>query len=156
MLCYIFTTDIRWLMMLEGTCSSAGQLTTLTLLPSHEKSMSFNCAPLLGHTQQLLYQKWSRNFWTLGPVPKTRVHTVVHDDVLNTVAGIEQCGLPSNSCAIHTLQLAIKGCILAQCSVSDILARCQKIVGHYKHSHLAVERLQYIKCQLSLPNYKFM
>ena len=37
-----------------------------------------------------------------------------------------------------------------------MLARCRKIVGHYKHSHLAVERLQAIQRQLSLPNHKLM
>ena len=29
--------------------------------------------------------------------------------------------------------------------VSEMLARCRKIVGHYKHSHLAEERLQNIQ-----------
>ena len=46
-----------------------------------------------------------------------------------------------------------KDCVLAQRSVSDMLARCCKIVGHYKHSHLAAERLQDI---LSLPYDKLM
>ena len=86
-------------------------------------------------------------------VPKTRVHTVVLDNATNIVAGVEQCGLPSIGCVIHTLQLIIKDCRLAQCSVSDMLARCWKIVGHYKHSHLVVERLQGIQC---LPNHKPM
>ena len=34
------------------------------------------------------------------------------DNAANMVAGIEQCGLPSIGCAIHTLQLVIKDCIL--------------------------------------------
>lgn len=89
-------------------------------------------------------------------IPKTRVHTVVRDNAANMVAGIEQCGLPAISCAIHTLQLVIKDRILAQCSISDMLARCRKIVGHYKHSHLAVERLQAIQRQLSLPDHKLI
>ena len=89
-------------------------------------------------------------------VPKTRVHTVVRDNTANMVAGIEQCSLPAIGCAIHTLQLVIKDCILCQCSVSDMLARCQKMVGHYKHSHLAVERLQAIQRQLSLPDHKLV
>ena len=83
----------------------------------------------------------------------TRVHTVVHDNAANMVAGIKQFGLPSIGCAIHTLQLVIKDCILTQYSVSDMFARCRKIVGHYKHLHLAVERLQDIQCQLGLPNH---
>ena len=45
---------------------------------------------------------------------------------------------------------------MAQRSVSDMLVRCRKIVGHYKHSHLAVERLQDIQRELGLPNHKLM
>ena len=82
-------------------------------------------------------------------IPKSRVYTVVHDIAANMVAGIEQCGLAAIGCAIHILQLVIKDCILAQHSVSDMLSRCRKIVGHYKHSHLAVERLQAIQRQLT-------
>ena len=41
-----------------------------------------------------------------------------------------------------------KDCVLAQRSVSDMLARYCKIVGHCKHSYLAAEKLQDI---LSLP-----
>ena len=57
---------------------------------------------------------------------------------------------------IHILQLVIKHCILAQNSVSGMLSRYPKIVGHYKYSNLAVERLQDIHCQHSLPNHKLM
>ena len=49
-----------------------------------------------------------------------------------------------------------KDCVLAQRSVSDMLGRCRKIVGHYKHSHLAAERLQDIQHQFSLPYDKLM
>ena len=37
-----------------------------------------------------------------------------------------------------------------------MLARCCKIVDHYKHSYLAVERLQAIQRQLSLPDHKLI
>ena len=49
-----------------------------------------------------------------------------------------------------------KDCVLAQCSVSDMLAKHRKIVGHCKHSHLAAERLQDIQRQFSLPYDKLM
>ena len=52
--------------------------------------------------------------------------------------------------------VVIKDCIWCQRSVSDMLARCRKIVGYYKHSHLAVERLQAIQRQLSLPDHKLV
>ena len=62
----------------------------------------------------------------------TRVHTFMRDNAANMVAGIKQYGLPSIICAMHTLQLVTKDCILAQHSVSDMLVRYRKIVGHYK------------------------
>lgn len=43
-----------------------------------------------------------------------------------------------------------------QHSLSDMLVRCQKVVGHYKHSHLAVERLQDIQHQLDLHGHKLI
>ena len=59
-------------------------------------------------------------------------------------------------CTIHTLQLVIKDCIMTQRVVNDILARCRRIVGYFKHSHLAVERLRSIQKQLNLPDHRLM
>ena len=45
---------------------------------------------------------------------------------------------------------------MTQRAVIDMLARCRKIVGHFKHSHLAVERLNSIQKQLNLPEHKLV
>ena len=45
---------------------------------------------------------------------------------------------------------------MVQRTVIDMLARCRKIVGHFKHSSLAYECLHNIKHQLSLPKHKLM
>ena len=122
---------------------------------TREESVLHVC-PFAGSHTAIAISEMITKLLASWKVPKTRVHTVVRDNAANMVAGIEQCGLPSIGCAIHTLQLVIKDCILAQRSVSDMLARCRKIVGHYKHSHLAVERLQAIQRQLSLPDHKLI
>ena len=89
-------------------------------------------------------------------IEKTRVHVVVRDNATNMVAGIQKAELSAIGCTIHTLQLVIKDCIMTQRVVNDILARCRRIVGHFKHSHLAVERLRSIQKQLNLPYHRLM
>ena len=89
-------------------------------------------------------------------IEKTRVHVVVRDNAANMVAGIQKAELSAIGCTIHTLQLVIKDCIMTQRVVNDILARCRRIVGHFKHSHLAVERLRSIQKQLNLPDHRLM
>ena len=89
-------------------------------------------------------------------IEKSRVHAVVRDNAANMVAGIKKTELPAIGCIIHTLQLVIKDCIMTQRAVIDMLARSRKIVGHFKHSHLAVERLHSIQKQLNLPEHRLM
>ena len=72
------------------------------------------------------------------------------------VAGIRKCGLAAVGCTIHTLQLVVKDSILVQRSVIDMPARCRKIVGHFKHSSLAIGHLHSIQHQLSLAEHKLM
>ena len=72
------------------------------------------------------------------------------------VAGIEKSELPAIGCTIHTLQLVIKDCIMTQRAVIDMLARSRKIVGHFKHSHLAMERLNTIQKRLNLPEHRLV
>ena len=64
--------------------------------------------------------------------------------------------LPAIGCTMHTLQLDIKDCIMTQRAVIDMLARCRRIIGHFKHSYLAVKRLCSIQKQLNLPDHRLM
>ena len=80
-----------------------------------------------------LLNKWS--------IDKSRVQAIVRDNTANMVAGIRQCGLLAISCTIHTLQLVVEDSILVQRSVIDMLARCRKIVGHFKHSSFAIFKM---------------
>ena len=69
-------------------------------------------------------------------IEKTRVDAVVRDNAANMVAGIEKTD--AIGCTIYTLQLVIKDCIMTQHAVINMLARRRRIVGHFKHSHLAL------------------
>ena len=84
------------------------------------------------------------------------MHVVIRDNAANMVAGIRECELPAIDCAIHTLQLVVKDSIMIQRTVIDMLARCRKLVGHFKHSSLAYQHLHNIQSQLSLPEHKLI
>ena len=99
-------------------------------------------AEAISETITKLLDSWS--------IEKSRVHIVVRDNAAYMVAGIEKSDLPAIGCTIYTLQLVIKDCIMTQRAVIDMLAKCRKIVGHFKHSHLAVEHLKSIQKQLNL------
>ena len=73
---------------------------------------------------------------------------VLRDNASNMVNAFQQADIPSLGCVLHTLQLAIKDCIFDQRVVSDSLAVCRRLVGHFKHSALASQRLADIQRQL--------
>lgn len=60
------------------------------------------------------------------------------------------------SCFIHTLQLVIHDAILSQRTVSDIVAKCRKIVLHFNHSAIACTKLKTIQESLKLPVHKMI
>lgn len=59
-------------------------------------------------------------------------------------------GVRSLSCFAHTLQLVGNEGLLSQRSVSDTIANCRQIVGHFKHSPLAYSRLHDIQLQMQM------
>ena len=58
---------------------------------------------------------------------------------------------PDLGCFAHILQLIIHDGVLTQRAVTDVLANCRKIVGHFKHSPLAYCRLKEIQQSLEIP-----
>ena len=57
-------------------------------------------------------------------------------------------------CFAHTLQLVINDGILSQRVVIDLLAICRQIVGHFKRSPLAYDRLKLIQDRLRLKKHR--
>ena len=81
-------------------------------------------------------------------IPKDSCHLVLHDNVANMVRAFQHADIPSLGCSLHILQLAIHDCIFDQRAVSDALAVCRRLVGHFKHSALASHRLKEIQQEL--------
>ena len=76
---------------------------------------------------------------------------MVRDNGSNFVAGLRDAGIPNIPCLAHTLQLVVKDGCLAQPAVVDLTAKARKLVGHYKHSNIALQSLLKIQEQLGLP-----
>jgi len=71
----------------------------------------------------------------------SKVHAIVRDNRTNFVAGLRDAGLQSIPFLAHTLQLVVKDGCLAQPAVVELTAKARKLVGHYKHSNVALQSL---------------
>ena len=67
-------------------------------------------------------------------IKKECVHLVLRDNATNMNKAMRDAGLTSYGCFAHSLQLVVNDGILSQRSVSDLLAICRQIMGHFKRS----------------------
>ncbi|KAL0192345.1 hypothetical protein M9458_010641, partial [Cirrhinus mrigala] len=84
-------------------------------------------------------------------ISKSRVHVILRDNASNMKKAMDEMGVSSLGCFAHSLQLVVHEGLLSQRSVSDALANCRKIIGHFKHSPLATTRLEDIQKDLKMP-----
>ncbi|XP_057192592.1 zinc finger BED domain-containing protein 4-like [Triplophysa rosa] len=84
-------------------------------------------------------------------ISKSRVHVILRDNTRNMKKAMAEMGVSSLGCFAHSLQLVVHEGLLSQRSVSDALANCRKIIGHFKHSPLATTRLEDIQKDLKMP-----
>ncbi|XP_077315557.1 max-like protein X isoform X1 [Lithobates pipiens] len=84
-------------------------------------------------------------------IEKSKVHLIVRDNARNMAKAMEDSELKSIPCMAHTLQLAVNEGLLSQRTISDIVSKGRKIVGHFKHSPLAYSRLQALQIQFGMP-----
>ena len=61
---------------------------------------------------------------------------------------MKDADLNSFGCFAHSLQLVVHDGVLSQRAVSDLLAVCRYIVGHFKRSTKAIQQ------NLSIPNHR--
>ncbi len=54
---------------------------------------------------------------------------------------VDDMGVLSMRCVVHSLQLVVHEGLLSQRSITDTLVKARKIVGHFKHSPLACSHL---------------
>ena len=83
-------------------------------------------------------------------IPLTKVHVILRDNASNMKKAMATMGMRSLGCFAHTLQLVVNEGLLSQRSVSDAIASCRQIVGHFKHSPLAYSRLRDIQLQMQM------
>jgi len=106
-----------------------------------------NCEEFGGrHTADRIAVKFQSllDVWELTNV----IHVVLRDNAANMAKAFVDANLNSIRCALHTLQLAVHDCILDQRAVSDGLAACRRLVGHFKHSAVASQRLADLQREL--------
>ena len=86
-------------------------------------------------------------------IDKPKVHVVLRDNASNMDKAMRDAGLKSYGCFAHTLQLVVNDGVLSQKSVSDLLAVCRQIVGHFKRSIVPYNKLNEIQRRLNLPEH---
>lgn len=71
-----------------------------------------------------------------------QVHLILRDNAANMMKAMADAKFPDLGCFEHTLQLIVHDGVLSQRAVIDIIAICQRIVGHSKRSPLALEKFK--------------
>lgn len=114
---------------------------TLTTHEFEERHTAGNIAEHLGN---------SFVYWGI----ENKINAVVTDNALNIVNAVshlnvmEKCGL---TCSAHTLQLAVNIALNSE-DIKSITGKASKIVGHFKHSVIAMKSLEKTQEQLGKPN----
>ncbi|KAM3843239.1 zinc finger BED domain-containing protein 4-like [Diretmus argenteus] len=90
-----------------------------------------------------MLQRWN--------IKKEMVHVVLRDNAANMAKAMRDHNVESLGCMAHTLQLAVGEAVLAQRAVIDCVAIGRKICGHFKHSQVALTKLQELMSDLKIP-----
>ena len=85
-------------------------------------------------------------------IPEEFIVAPVHDNASNITSAARELGWESLPCVAHTLQLSVnKGLSISQ--ISRVSPVCRKLVGHFKHSTLAMAALKEKQEQLNLDKH---
>lgn len=95
----------------------------------------------VAHDLQAVVEKWEL---------ESKVAGCTTDNARNMVAALALLPWPRVPCIAHTLQLAVKEGLKVP-AVVQVLGRCRKIVGHFKHSYVASRALEAAQDRLKLP-----
>lgn len=132
--CDTWTTD--------NTTESYFGLTAHWLSESFQRnSYVLNCTKFEGsHTAVNLLSTFDKAivYWN---IPREKCHLVLGDNAANNSKCFRDGQIPSVGCCAHTIQLCVHDGLLSQRYVSDIVNAGHKIVGHFKHSSSATDRL---------------
>ena len=89
-------------------------------------------------------------------IPLAKVHLVLRDNGRNISEAVKEPAVATITCLAHTLQLVIKDALFVQKSVEDVLSIARSVVGHFKHSSTAEERLHDLQRTLKLPEHQLV
>jgi hypothetical protein len=144
----------------EWSADNAPGVALLTLT-AHWIDQNFNrCYAMLhaqnleaAHTGEYLAQVTTDMLagWNLR---KDRVQYVLRDNAVAMVKAMTVANLPHTGCMAHTLQLAVKDALQVQRGVENVIALGRRIVGHFKHSTLAYNRLATFQKVHQLPEHR--
>lgn len=86
---------------------------------------------------------------------KDKIVTVVSDNGANIKNAInEHLCKHHHPCVAHTLNLSVNEAISSNKEFLDVLKKCRTLVGHFKHSVLASEKLRQLQIQMGLSQLK--
>jgi hypothetical protein len=115
-----------------------------------------HCQPFYGkHTAVNIEKAWG-DMMENWAIDKNRCHAVVSDSAANMRRTFQDLTLERAPCFAHSIQLALKDGLLAQRVVIDTTAVVRGLVGHFKHSSSATDRLHEIQNELQLPMHKLI
>ena len=84
-----------------------------------------------------------------------KILAYVTDNAKNMVKAIGLLETNHIRCAAHSLQLGITKAMKLK-EIEELLTKCRKIVGHFKHSSLAKSKLKHAQVHYELPNLKLV
>lgn len=149
-----FSTD-TW--TTDNTTESYFGLTAHWLNEKFERSSYvLQCAKFTGqHTAENLLSTFERALdkWNIS---REKVHVVLRDNAANITKCFREGNIASVGCFAHTVQLCVNEGVLKQRSVLDIVKSAHKIVGHFKHSSSATDRLRSLQAELNLPHHQLI
>uniref|UniRef100_A0A915CUS5 GRIP domain-containing protein n=1 Tax=Ditylenchus dipsaci TaxID=166011 RepID=A0A915CUS5_9BILA len=86
-------------------------------------------------------------------VSEDKCHVFLRDEGANMRKAFETEGFRHADCGAHKLNLVVNKAIFEEKDVSAILKRCRALIGHFKHSLLARDRLRDLQTALNLPEH---
>ncbi|XP_024883679.1 zinc finger BED domain-containing protein 1-like, partial [Temnothorax curvispinosus] len=81
-----------------------------------------------------------------------QIFAIVHDNASNMINAAENLQNINEhvNCAAHTLQLAVNDALQLE-NIAYVIQKARKIVGHFKHSTLAMQELHKTQIKFNLP-----
>ena len=84
------------------------------------------------HTLAVIFVTGSMICFQPGGLVRKKVHVVLRDNASNMARAMKDAGLCSYRCFTHSLQVVVNDGVLSQHIVTDLLANCRSIAGHFR------------------------